>query len=143
MITWEGLSCQGKRSYGRDRGAAIEGTAGTVIIDRSGYEVFDLDDKKIGEFKTESKSTTQDLTSADDMTDAHFRNFINGIRTGEQLRSPIEEANISVTTLLLSNIAWKLNRAISLDVQTGHILNDTKAMEMCGREYEKGWEPQV
>ena len=143
MITWEGLSCQGKRSYGRDRGAAIEGTAGTVIIDRSGYEVFNLDDKKIGEFKTENRSSTQDLTSADDMTVAHFRNFINGIRTGEQLRSPIEEANISVTTLLLSNIAWKLNRAISLDVQTGHILNDTKAMEMWGREYEKGWEPQV
>jgi hypothetical protein len=45
--------------------------------------------------------------------------------------------------LLLSNIAWKLNRAITLDVQTGHILNDTKAMEMWGREYEKGWEPRV
>jgi predicted dehydrogenase len=143
MITWEGLSCQGKRSYGRDRGAAIEGTEGTVIIGRCGYEVFGLDDKKIDEFKIENKSTTQDLTSADDMTDAHFRNFIKGIRTGEQLHSPIEEANISVTTLLLSNIAWKLNRAITLDVQTGHILNDTKAMEMWGREYEKGWEPRV
>jgi hypothetical protein len=59
------------------------------------------------------------------------------------LHSPIEEANISVTTLLLSNIAWKLNRAITLDVQTGHILNNTKAMEMWGREYEKGWEPRV
>jgi predicted dehydrogenase len=143
MITWEGLSCQGKRSYGRDRGAAIEGTEGTVIIDRGGYEVFGLDDKKIDEFKVENKSTTQDLTSADDMTDAHFQNFINGIRTGEKLHSPIEEANISVTTLLLSNIAWKLNRAITLDVQTGHILNDTKAMEMWGREYEKGWEPRI
>ncbi len=143
MITWEGLSCQGKRTYGRDRGAAIEGTEGTVIIDRSGYEVFGLDDKKIDEFKTENKSTTQDLTSADDMTDAHFRNFIDGIRTGEQLHSPVEEANISVTTLLLSNIAWKTNRALTLDVQTGHILNDAKAMEMWGREYEKGWEPHV
>ncbi|MGA9407064.1 MAG: Gfo/Idh/MocA family oxidoreductase [Bacteroidota bacterium] len=143
MITWEGLSCQGKRTYGRDRGAAIEGTEGTVIIDRSGYEVFGLDDKKIDEFKTENKSTTQDLTSADDMTDAHFRNFIDGIRTGEQLHSPVEEANISVTTLLLSNIAWKTNRALTLDVQTGHILNDAKAMEMWGREYEKGWEPRI
>ena len=141
MISWEGLSCQGKRSYGRDRGAAIEGTEGTVIIDRSGYEVFSLEDKKIDEFKTENKSTTQDLTSADDMTDAHFRNFINGIRVGEQLHSPVEEASISVTTLLLSNIAWKMNRALTLDVRTGHILNDAKAMEMWGREYEKGWEP--
>jgi len=143
MITWEGLSCQGKRSYGRDRGAAIEGTEGTVIIDRGGYEVFGLDDKKIDEFKVQNKSTTQDLTSADDMTDAHFQNLINGIRTGEKLHSPIEEASISVTTLLLSNIAWKLDRTLALDMQTGHILNDAKAMEMWGREYEKGWEPRI
>jgi len=143
MISWEGLSCQGKRSYGRDRGAAIEGTEGTAIIDREGYEVFGLDDKKIDEFKVGNKSTTQDLTSADAMTDAHFQNFINGIRTGEKLHSPIEEAYISVTTLLLSNIAWKLNRALTLDALTGHILNDAKAMEMWGREYEKGWEPHI
>ncbi len=40
MITWEGLSCQGKRYYNRGRGATIHGTEGTVLIDRDGYIVF-------------------------------------------------------------------------------------------------------
>ena len=30
LISWEGKSCQGMKIYGRDRGAAIMGTTGTV-----------------------------------------------------------------------------------------------------------------
>jgi hypothetical protein len=45
--------------------------------------------------------------------------------------------------LQLSNIAWKVNRALHLDKQTAHILGDEKAMAMWRREYEKGWEPKV
>ncbi|MBD3289038.1 gfo/Idh/MocA family oxidoreductase, partial [candidate division KSB1 bacterium] len=40
MITWEGLSCQGKDYYNRGRGATIHGTEGTVLLDRDGYIVF-------------------------------------------------------------------------------------------------------
>jgi len=28
--------------YGRDRGSAIMGTTGTVVVDRDGYEIYDL-----------------------------------------------------------------------------------------------------
>ena len=49
------------------------------------------------------------------MTDAHFANFIAGIRTGEKLHSPITVANVSVTMLQLSNIAWRVNRELKLD----------------------------
>jgi predicted dehydrogenase len=143
MITWEGTSCQGKRYYGRDRGAAIQGTEGTVIIDRSGYEVFSLDDKKVDEFSTKTETSSKDLLSIDSMTDAHFRNLINAIRNGEQLHSPIDEGNISVTMLLLSNIAWKVNRVLNLDPVNGHILNDKDAEALWQREYEKGWEPTI
>ncbi len=143
LITWEGMCCQGKQYYGRGRGSTIHGTSGTVLIDRGGYQVFDLNDKLIDEVKTEQRSTTQDLQSIDSMTTKHFENLINAIRTGEKLRSPIEEGNISVTMLLLSNIAWKVNRTLHLDKQNGHILDDAKAMEMWGREYEKGWELKV
>jgi predicted dehydrogenase len=143
MITWEGMSCQGKEYYGRGRGSTIHGTNGTVLIDRGGYQVFTLDDKLIDEYKTERRSTTQDLQSIDEMTTKHFGNLINGIRLGEKLHSPIEQGNISVTMLLLSNIAWKVNRALHLDRKNAHILGDEKAMQMWKREYEKGWEPKV
>jgi len=143
MITWECMSCQGKEYYGRSRGSTIHGTEGTVLIDRSGYQVFTLNDKLIDEYKTEEKTTTQDLQSIDTMTTKHFQNLINGIRVGEKLHSPIEEGNISVTMLQLSNIAWKLNRTLQLNKENGHILDDNKAMELWRREYEKGWELKV
>ena len=143
MITWECMSCQGKEYYGRSRGSTIHGTEGTVLIDRSGYQVFTLNDKLIDEYKTKEKTTTQDLQSIDTMTTKHFQNLINGIRVGEKLHSPIEEGNISVTMLQLSNIAWKLNRTLQLNKENGHILDDNKAMELWRREYEKGWELKV
>jgi predicted dehydrogenase len=143
MITWECKSCQGKDYFGRDRGATIHGTNGTVLVDRGGYEVFDLAGKLISEVKAEKKSTTQDLTSIDVMTTKHFGNLINGIRDGEKLHSPISEGNISVTMLLLSNIAWKTNRVLRLNPENAHILDDPQAMSMFGREYEKGWELKI
>jgi len=143
MISWEGYCCQGKKYFGRDRGSTILGTEGSVLVDRGGYQVFNLNDKMLNEFKAEKSASTQDLLSIDSMTTRHFENLINAIRAGEKLRAPIEEANISVTMLQLSNVAWKMNRALHLDKRTGHILNDPEAMKMWGREYQKGWEPKV
>jgi predicted dehydrogenase len=48
MITWEGRSCQGMKVYNRDRGVAVMGTTGSVVVDRDGYEIYDLKDDFIG-----------------------------------------------------------------------------------------------
>ncbi|HEX4758647.1 MAG TPA: Gfo/Idh/MocA family oxidoreductase [Terracidiphilus sp.] len=144
MISWEGKSCQGMKIYNRDRGATIMGTIGSVLVDRDGYEIYDLDGKKTSEFKVNKQQTSSaDLVGADSMTDAHFANFIAGIRTGEKLHAPIEVGNVAVTMLQLSNIAWEVNRELRLDPADGKIQNDPEAMKMWGREYEKGWEPRI
>jgi predicted dehydrogenase len=143
MITWEGKSCNGMKDYGRDRGSAILGTNGTVVVDRDGYEIYDLKGNKTGEFKVGSQTKTADLVGADSMTDAHFANFIAGIRNGEKLNAPIPVGNVAVTMLQLSNIAWETNRQLRLDAKDGKILNDPDAMKLWEREYEKGWAPHV
>lgn len=143
MITWECLSCQGKGHHGRDRGVTIHGTEGTVLLDRGGYQIFDLNDKVLKEQKAVKASSTQDLRSIDSMTTRHFGNLLDAIRSVEKLRSPIAEINPSVAILQLSNIAWKVNRTLQLDPQNGHILNDPKAAALYRREYEKGWELKV
>jgi predicted dehydrogenase len=84
MISWEGTCCNGMRYYNRGRGSIIEGTEGTVLIDRDGYEIYDLNGKKTSEFKVGSQTSTADLTGRDSMTDLHFANFIAGIRKGEK-----------------------------------------------------------
>jgi predicted dehydrogenase len=143
MISWEGKSCQGMKYYGRDRGSTIMGTTGTVLVDRDGYEIYDLKGNKTSEFKVGKTTSSADLVGADSMTDAHFANFIAAIRHGEKLNAPIATGNVSVTMLQLSNIAWETNRELGLDEKDGRIQNDSEAMKFWGRDYEKGWEPHV
>jgi len=143
-ITWEGLCCNPLGRYGRDRGALIRGTKGSVIVDRDGYEVYDLSGKKTDEFSVRNQHTSSaDTRGADSMTDAHFGNLIAAIQSGEALHSPIEQGNVAVTMLQLANYAWALNRTLKLDPTNGHILGDPEAERMTRREYEKGWAPKV
>src|ERR1700758_650037 len=107
MLTWDGNSCQGMKYYGRDRGSAILGTNGTVLVDRDGYEIYDLKGKRISEFKVGGQTSSTDLVGSDSMTDAHFANFIAAIRSGEKLNAPVSEGNVAVTMLQLSNIRGK------------------------------------
>lgn len=142
MISWEGKCCQGMKYYNRDRGAAIMGTAGTVVIDRGGYEVYDLSGSKTSESIAGKAASSADLTGRDAMTDAHFANFIGAIRKGEKLNAPVSVGNVAVTMLQISNIAWEVKRALELDTD-GRIVKDAEAMKMWGREYESGWAPVV
>jgi predicted dehydrogenase len=142
-ISWEGRCCQGMKVYDRDRGSAIHGTKGTVVIDRDGYDVYDWRGKKIDQFRTGHTTSSSDTLGIDTMTDAHFANFISAIKTGEKLNSPIQIANVAVTMLLLSNIAYFMNRTLHLDTKNAHVLGDPEAMKLWGREYAKGWEVTV
>src|ERR1700741_510705 len=115
IISWASTSGQGMKHYGRDRGSTIMGTTGTVLVDRDGYEIYDLKGAKTSEFKAGSTTSSADLLGRDSMTDAHFANFIAGIRKDEKLNAPISVGNIAVTMLQLSNIAWEVNRELHLD----------------------------
>jgi predicted dehydrogenase len=143
LISWEGKCCNGMKYYNRGRGSLIQGTNGSVVLDRTSYEVYDLEGKKIKEYSESAAAETNDLVGRDSLTDAHFANFIAGIRSGEKLHSPIEIANVSVTILQLSNIAWMVNRELKLDTKTGHVVGDPEAMKNWARTYEKGWEVTV
>src|SRR5260370_41096356 len=104
---------------GRDRGSLIMGTSGTVLVDRDGYEIYDLKGNKTGEFKAGSTTSSSDLQGRDSMTDTHFANFIAGIRKGEKLNAPIAVGNVAENRLQLSNIAWEFSRGSHLDTKHG------------------------
>ena len=143
LITWEGRCAQGMKVYGRERGSIIMGTKGTVVIDRDGYDVYDWKGNQIDTFRTGKTTSSADTLGIDTMTDAHFANFIAAIKGEGKLNSPIQVANVSVTMLLLSNIAYFTGRTLNIDTKNGHIKNDPEAMKQWGREYEKGWEVTV
>jgi predicted dehydrogenase len=142
-IVWGGESCQAKKTLNRGRGSMIYGTRGSAMVDRNGYILYDEKDNVVQEVKSAVQLDVMDTAGGDVMVTEHLTNFLNAIRKGGTLNSPIEDANVSVTTIHLANIAWKVGRSLNLNPVDGHILGDGEAMQMWGREYEPGWEPKV
>jgi hypothetical protein len=71
----------------------------------------------------------------------HVKNFVDAIRTGSALNSPISEGHKSVTLLHLGNIAQRVGRVLNCNPSDGHILGDDAAMGLWQRQYEPGWAP--
>jgi len=143
LISWDCRCCNGMKVYDRDRGSVINGTNGSVLVDRDGYEIYDLKGKKISEKKAGSETSSNDLMGRDSMTDAHFANFIAGVKKGEKLNAPVAVGNVAVTMLQLANVAWDVKRVLDLDTADGKVQHDAEAMKHWTRTYEKGWEPHL
>lgn len=147
MITWEGRSCNAYKPDG-GRSATITGTDGTIRLDRSKYELFDLKGKLIKTERESNKSkgtanNTSDTQGFGDLTVGHMQNFINGIINDEVLKAPIADAAISTQLCHLGNISQAIKESLNIDPNTGRVIKNKKAQKLWKREYEKGWEPKL
>src|SRR5881396_2219546 len=142
-IIWQGQSCNGLTTYGRERGTAILGTTGSVVMDRDGYTVYDLKGKVVKQSLAAQPGDGLNTHADDDMTVLHIANFVDAIRTGAALHQPIEEGAKSVLLGHLGNIAQSTGRALRTDPKSGHIVGDDEAMRFWQREYARGWAPVV
>lgn len=145
MISWEGISCNPYPFFGRGRGSLIRGTKGSMIVDRSGYVVYDMEDKEIKRAREGGKTATRtsDTIGGGNLTVKHFYNFVQSIRGKDKPHAPMREAHRSVLLCHLGNIAQQTGRTLQLDPDNGRIQNDPEAMKMWTRTYEPGWEPQI
>jgi len=143
-INWECRSANGFPFYGRGRGTTIHGTKGTIMIDRSGYIVYDLDNEEVKRVMDSDQEVDHlDTVGGGDMTDLHIHNFAQAITRGEKLNSPIDEGQVSVLALHLGNISQYVGRSLNIDPRNGRIIGDSEAMSMWSRRYEPGWEPKI
>lgn len=142
-INWEGRSCNGFGFWDKGRGATLHGTEGTIMIDRSGYKVYNMDNEEVKSVMRDEEVDPLDTVGGGGLLDAHVHNFSMAIRQGEQLNSPIDEGQISVHALHLGNIAQKMGRSLNINPGNGRIIGDSEAMSMWGRSYEHGWEPRI
>ena len=144
-ITWEGRSCNGFPTEGLSRGVYVYGTEGTALLENDNYTVFDSKKKPVRSLLDKPEGNGTDLRSASGirLDRLHLRNFVDAIRTGSALSSPITEGHKSVTMLHLGNIAQRVGRVLNCNPADGHILNDVGAMGLWQREYEPGWAPAV
>src|ERR1017187_2048232 len=144
-ISWEGRSCNKYPVEGLDRGAMVYGTKGAVLLDSNNYTVFDQKKKVVKQMKEKSEVDLTNTVSSTGMQldQLHFQNWVEAIRLGKRLNSPIGEGHKSVTTLHLGNIAWRVGHELHCDPANGHIEQDAEAEKLWRREYEPGWAPVV
>lgn len=142
-INWEGRSCNGFNFWDKGRGATLHGTEGTIMIDRSGYKAYNMDNEEIKSVMRDEEVDPLDTVGGGGLLDAHVHNFSMAIRQGEELNSPINEGQISVHALHLGNISQKMDRSLNINPRNGRIIGDSEAMSMWGRTYEHGWEPRI
>lgn len=140
-IVWQGRSCNGFPILDRGRGVSVHGTEGTIVLDRSGYMHYDNDNNVVSVAIGATDVDPLDTRGGDGMTDRHIANFLDGIRTGATLNSPIHIGQVTSMLCHLGNIAHRVGRSLDIDPQTGRILEDEDALKLWTREYEPGWEP--
>jgi predicted dehydrogenase len=141
-IIWQGQSCNGLPTFGRSRGVSVQGTSGSVVVDRDGYVVYDQKGQVIREVAAAKPSDPLNVVADDEATGTHIANFIDAVRTGAALHQPIAEGAKSVLLCHLGNIAQSTGRALRIDA-SGHIQGDADAMKQWQREYAPGWMPVV
>jgi len=140
LITWEGKSCNGMRDYSMDRGVLIQGTEGSLVLHRNGYEMYNLSGE-LNDRKQESGiSETTGTRGSGGLDVLHMYNFLEAIRNGTGLHAPIDDGAVSVNMCHLGNISQKVGRMLEVDAETGKVTRDQEAMALMSRDYESGWE---
>ena len=125
-LTWEHRLWTTHGQEGRSAAAAFYGDQGTLVVDRSGWKVYDQEDAPSSDTSEQAKT--------------HHRNFIDCIKSRNTPTSDIEIGHISSTLCHLGNVSYRLGRGIEFDAATLSCGNDSEATSLMGREYRKGWE---
>ena len=112
---------------------------GSALVSRNGYTVYDLNGKEIKNSISDDKESSTQLGGGGNMTTKHFRNFLNSIRNGEVLNSPINDAVISQSMVHYANLAHRSGKSFKIDSRNGDILDSKIKKKFWSREYEKGW----
>ncbi len=145
-ILWEGRSCNNYPVEGSGRGFIIYGEKGTLVNNGGDdYKIFDAANKLIKQSGNgDASNTINPLGPGETLDSYHFKNFIDAVRKDTPLNSEIAEGHKTVLLCHLGNISQRVGRALNCDENNGgKILHDKEAEKLWGREYEKGWKPNI
>jgi predicted dehydrogenase len=124
-IIWEHRLWSTHGVEGRSAAAAFYGDAGTLVVDRGGWKVYDLNE-------TIASDTSEQSI-------AHLRNFIDCIKTRSRPAADIETGHISSALCHLGNIAYRVGREVSFNPATNAFGGDREADTLLSRAYRSPW----
>ncbi len=125
-IVWEHRLWSTHGVEGRSAAAAFYGDAGTLVVDRGGWKVYDLP-------QTVASDTSEQAV-------AHLRNFIDCVKTRSRPAADIETGHLSSALCHLGNIAYRVGREVTFHPETTAFSHDRQANLLLSRDYRSPWE---
>src|ERR1700722_10316282 len=125
-IVWEHRLWSTHGVEGRSAAAAFYGEAGTLVVDRGGWKVYDLAET------IASDSSEQPI--------AHLRNFVDCIKNRSRPAADIETGHVSSALCHLGNIAYRVGREVTFFPEAATFGTDREAGLLLSREYRSPWE---
>lgn len=143
----------GNKSFG-SYGILLQGTKGTLFIDRAGYEITPqmeahaekqsagssaaYDDLLgYGQFYTALTTAERGATSFQHLP--HVRNFLDCMKSRQRPAGDIETGHRSTATCLIGNIALRTGEKLHWDGAAERFNNSEKANAMLRRDYRAPW----
>lgn len=144
MLQWEvhvgntkvGINGQpGSGTTGRDHGALFIGSNGSVLVDRTGWSIFDALGNPV------EKPAPIDMGSRMSGLPAHVGELIASIKSRGTTRSNIASMHKTTTVCHLANLAYQAEGVLHWDGAKELVTNEKKAMNLLSyqRQYRKGW----
>jgi predicted dehydrogenase len=162
IVTYSHRSTNAYAPDGRDYGILFYGTAGTMFLNRSGYEIeaemkppdappaptYIQDRRSYGgaavppwERPRRSREARFPAVVGDgsDQNLSHIRNFYDCLKSRQKPISDIEIGHHSSATAILGNIAYRTGRKIAWDSAKEEIVGDAEASKLLDRPYRAPW----
>ena len=133
-VLWEQSLGTGRGPYDRDHGVAFIGNHGTVVIDRSKWEV--LPEVEGTRYLTPAMPTQRG--NGRDM-DNHTRNFIECVRSRQQPNCPADVGRNVALHAHLGNIAYRTGQKLVWDADQKGIVGNPSAQQLTKAHYRAPW----
>ena len=133
-MVWECGLNPGIGPYGKGHGVAFVGQKGTLVVDRSGWET--MPDANSAEKKPFFEGKKQ--PNYGDGLDEHVRNFLECIRKGGTLNTPVEIGAKTAIVSEMGNIAYRAGQRIHWDNSTKSFSEEI-ANSMMKLNYNENW----
>lgn len=135
-MLWECGLLPGAGLYGRSHGVAFNGSHGTLVVNRSGWEV--IPDKKKGKDLFEAIPNQKAVGGLDE----HVDNLIAAIKHGDPLHCDAQTGAKVAIVSEMGNIAYRVKEVLHWDEEKG-LFDKPEANKLISLNYREPWKLHV
>lgn len=133
-LIWEHTAGIQSGPYDRNYGIAFVGSSGTLVVNRSGWEIFP--EVEEGRYLMEALPLQR---GSESNHEAHARNFIGCIKSREEPACPVEAGHLAAFYAHLGNLAYRTGSRLVWDAEAQRFAGNEAADAFLAPEYRDPW----